>query len=200
MNLKETAMQKAQNVNKILFLGILFSTMLSCKAFLVEPSENNKYEILNIVIGERTPPGVLSKKTYIPPLLAINESSYDLLKSLSKTKWEGSKTDSWDFNLDSLFNEKQRKELDDKIRNLQVTALNKNKLSNKKAMTGMKKMDYSIAVSDPIIQVGDQDILYGFIFVMKGWSFGLGGEENLLIFRKDKEGWKEIRKTMTMIS
>lgn len=193
-------MQKAQNVNKIIFIGILFSTMLSCKAYLTEPFEKNKYEIINTVIGERTPPGVLSKKTFIPPVLAINESSYDLLKSLSKNKWEGSKTDSWDFDLDSLFNEKQRKELDDKIRNLQVTALNKNKLSNKKAMTGRKKMDYSIAVSDPIIQLGDQDILYGVIFVRKGWSFGMGGEENLLIFRKDKEGWVEIRKTMTMIS
>lgn len=68
-------------------------------------------------------------------------------------------------------------------------------------MTGRKKVDYFISVSDPIIQLGDQNILYGFIFISEGWSGGgSGGEENLLIFRKDKEGWVEIRKTMTMIS
>jgi hypothetical protein len=175
--------------------------MLSCKAFLVEPSENNKYEILNIVIVENAAPGVLSKKTYISGR-GSKGYNYDLLKFLIKDKYEIVKTDTRDFDLDSLFNEKQRKELDDKIRNLQVTALNKNKLSNKKAMTGKKKVGYtySMAVSDPIIQIGDQDILYGFIFVREGWSGGLGGEENLLIFRKDKKGWKEIQKIMISIT
>ncbi len=109
------------------------------------------------------------------------------------------------FNLDSLFSNPQKIEIEGKAKSLKPEKIERELVNDQKVFFEKDKVSDSdmngfYSLSYPIIQKGIGDKIYGLIIVRSSWSGGDGGEKLLKIYRLDEENWVLIHETLIGIT
>jgi hypothetical protein len=109
------------------------------------------------------------------------------------------------FNLDSLFSNPQKLEIEGKAKSLKSEVIEKKLVHDpnvffQKDKVSDSDMNRFYSLSYPIIQVGIGDKKYGLIIESSSWSGGAGGEKLLKIYRLDVDDWVLIHETVIGIT
>lgn len=104
------------------------------------------------------------------------------------------------FNLDSLFSNPQKIEIEVKAKSSKSEVIERKLVHDQNVFFQKDKVSDSDmngfhSLSYPIIQKGIGDKIYGLIMERSSWSGGDGGEKLLKIYRLDEENWVLIHET-----
>lgn len=109
------------------------------------------------------------------------------------------------FNLDSLFSNPQKIEIESKAKRLKPEEIDRKLVKDQNVF--FEKDNVSdlegnrfFSLSYPIIQNGIGDKIYGFIIESSSWSGGYGGGKLLKIYRFEEDNWVLIHETVIGIT
>ncbi len=182
MKMMTMTKQKELLVN-FLFIGLIFC------GFQLKGKNSPEYDLINHIVCS------LDENSLRKEFIGLELYKYNSYKSLNP-KNRISAFKKVNFDLDSIFNELQREQIEVTLSSKKSSEIEKKYLSRKNVLFPQNgKKDYVLkkklyTISYPIISKGLNDHLYG--IVIESEVFEFDGFTNLKIYRKDSVTWKVI--------